>query len=67
MKFPKLRGRIIEKFGSLRKFAEVYGISASMMSYKISGRSQLTLKDIRRFCELLDIDSGEISAYFFAD
>lgn len=64
--YDKLRGRIIEKYGSQEKFAEVIGISSNSMSKKMNGKIGFSQKDIVKWSELLDIDKAEISSYFFA-
>lgn len=63
--YDKLRGRIIEKYGSQEKFSEVIGISSNSMSKKMKGKTGFSQKDIVRWSELLDIEKGEISEYFF--
>ena len=61
----KLRGRIIEKFGTLKAFYEKLPITSDMAFRKFSGRSGLSRIDILEWCELLDISISEIPAYFF--
>lgn len=65
--YRKLTGRIIEKFGTRRAFAEAYGISENAMSQKLSGKMAITTDDIKAWCkpEFLDIHSDRIGAYFF--
>lgn len=65
----KLRGRIIEKFGSQKAFAKVYGISENAMSKKIQGTTAISLADIEKMSapDLLDIKAEEYPVYFFAD
>lgn len=65
--YSKLTGRIIEKFGTRRAFADAYGISENAMSQKLSGKMKITTDDITEWCkpEFLDIPVGMIGAYFF--
>ena len=65
--YSKLRGRIIEKFGTYKAFAEAIGISENSMSQKLSGKMAITTDDIRKWSkvEYLDIDAEEIGVYFF--
>ena len=65
--YSKLTGRIIEKFGTRRAFAEAYGISENSMSQKLSGKMKISTDDITAWCEpdLLDIPCSEIGMYFF--
>lgn len=66
--YSKLIGRIIEKFGTRKAFAEVCGFSENTISKKLSGKMAITTVDIDNWCtpELLDIASSEIPEYFFA-
>lgn len=63
--YDKLRGRIIEKYGSQEKYAEVLGISTNSMSKKMTGKTGFSQKDIVIWSELLGIDKSEYSEYFF--
>lgn len=63
--YDKLRGRIIEKYGSQEKFAEVLGISANSLSKKMTGKTGFSQKDIIVWSNLLDVDKTEYSEYFF--
>lgn len=64
----KLIGRIIEKFGSRKAFADACGFSENTISKKLSGKMAITINDIDNWCseELLDITAYEIPEYFFA-
>lgn len=64
--YSKLRGRIIEKFGSQEKFAETIGISSNSLSKKMNGKTGFSQKDIVKWSELLGIEKTEYVDYFFA-
>lgn len=64
--YSKLRGRIIEKYGTHEKFAEKLGISRNSLSLKMTGKTGFSQADINRWSELLDIKTNEIGDYFFA-
>ena len=64
--YRKLRGRIVEKYGSIRVFAEAVGISEVSVSKKMNGRAGFSQKDIENWCDLLEINREEIPDYFFA-
>ena len=64
-KYAKLRGRIVEKFGTIGKFGEAVGLSGVSMSKKLTGSTGFSQADIIRWCELLDIDLADVGAYFF--
>jgi transcriptional regulator with XRE-family HTH domain len=64
--YNKLRGRIVEKYGTQAKFAQELGISPTAMSEKMTGKTMFSQKDIDQWRKLLDIDSDDIGNYFFA-
>ena len=66
--YSKLIGRIIEKFGTRKAFAEACGFSENTISKKLSGKMAITTNDINNWCEpeLLDIAIHDIHEYFFA-
>jgi len=63
--YNKLRGRIVEKFGTQGAFAEAMGMSNGSLSMKLASKSYFSADEIVKACELLEITSGEVSAYFF--
>lgn len=63
--YSKLKGRIIEKCGSLSNFAEEFGASRSIVSLKINNKMMFTPDDIIKVSDLLEIDKTEIGVYFF--
>ena len=65
--YSKLRGRIIEKFGSIRAFARAYGLSYVTMSNKLNGKVGISSDDMVKMSrpELLDIQPAEYHLYFF--
>lgn len=65
--YSKLIGRIIEKFGSRKAFAEACGLSENSISKKLSGKMGITTNDIIKWSspELLDIATSDIPEYFF--
>ena len=64
--YSKLNGRIREKFGTQKKFAESMGISSTTMSKKLTNKIDFGQAEINRAVRILDIDPGDISLYFFA-
>ncbi len=64
--YDKLRGRIVEKFGSQSKFAEFIGVSEITVSKKMNGKVQFDQDDIVLWCDALDIPITEAGYYFFA-
>lgn len=65
--FSKLRGRIIERFGTCSAFAEAAGISTSVLSYRLDNKTYFTMPEIYRIIQpdLLDIPAAEIGVYFY--
>lgn len=63
---PKLRGRIVERYGTLRNFAAELGLSAVAVSNKVNGSAGFSKEDIIKWSELLDIPAEEVGESFFA-
>ena len=65
--YSKLRGRIIEKLGNLKNYAELLGISDTALSNKLSNKVPFNQDEILRSMEkeVLDIESVEVTHYFF--
>lgn len=66
MSYPKLRGRIREKYGRQEDFARAMGMSPTTLSAKLTGGTEWTRPEIVKACELLDIPLEEAHLYFFA-
>ena len=64
--YNKLRGRIIEKYGSLTAFCDHLTISMNSMSKKMTGKTGFSQEDIEKWAELLDIAPEDYASYFFA-
>ena len=64
--YLKLRGRIIEKFGTQEAFGKALNVSIQTVCAKLNGRSAFSQDDIIKWCELLDISASEVGDYFFA-
>lgn len=66
MSYPKLRGRIREKYGRQEDFAAAMSMSPSTLSAKLKGGTEWTRSEIVKACELLDVPLDEAHFYFFA-
>ena len=64
--YSKLRGRIVEKYGTLSDFAKALGITLVVVSQKMNNKSGFSRADIEKWSNLLDISSSEYDVYFFA-
>ena len=65
MYYAKLRGRIVEKFGSQAAFAAALGWREALLSAKLNKKSQWSFEDVMKVCELLEIPLNEVRLYFF--
>ena len=63
--FNKLRGRIIEKYGTQSAFAQAFGVSENTFSCKMNNKVRFNSKDIIKITNMLDIPENEINDYFF--
>lgn len=63
--YPKLRGRITEKYGTISAFADALGVSKQAVSQKLNKHLGFTVGNIEKWSELLDIQQEEIGVYFF--
>lgn len=62
----KLRGRIVEKYGTIQKFAEHTSRGNQFIGNVLNGKAVLTQPDMEEWIELLDIESDEVYPIFFA-
>lgn len=63
--YRKLNGRIHEVFESRKEFAKSMGISETTISKKLSNKVYFTQKEIEKAADILGINRGMITAYFF--
>ena len=63
--YNKLRGRIIEKYGSQENFSKALGLSTTSLSNKMTGQTGFSQRDIKKWSDLLEIKNAEIGSYFF--
>lgn len=63
--YSKLNGRIVEVFGTKKKFAESMNLSVKSISSKTNNKRSWQQDEISKACELLKIPSDEINLYFF--
>ena len=65
--YSKLRGRIVEKFGTNELFAKKLGITPTSVGRKLAGTNGWKQEEISLACELLGIQHQEIPEYFFTE
>lgn len=63
----KLKGRIVELYGSQRAFSDKIGLTEQSISAKLNGRSQFSQADIVKWCTALEIEKDEVADYFFTE
>ena len=65
--FSKLRGRIVEKFGTCAAFAVAVGLPESAISNRLNNRVPIDSEEIVLWSrpEMLDIPAEELHIYFF--
>jgi hypothetical protein len=65
MSYSKLRGKIREVFGTQEAFAESMGMDRSTLSLKLNRKSEWTMFEIEKACDLLGIPIIDVYLYFF--
>jgi hypothetical protein len=63
--YNKLRGKIIEHYGTQGNFANALGLSVNSVSKKLNCRTGFTQEEMNKWAELLDIELKDYPAYFF--
>lgn len=63
--YSKLKGRIVERFGTQQKFAEAMGWSERTLSLKMTNKVFWKQPEISKAAELLEINANEIREFFF--
>lgn len=61
----KLRGRIVEKYGTITKFAEAIGKSKVSVCAKLNNRIGITDKDISLWSPILGIENEQKKEFFY--
>lgn len=64
-KYAKLRGRIVEKYGTIGAFCDKIGMSRQGFSKKLSGEVPFTTEQMKEYCAILEISPKDMYAYFF--
>lgn len=58
--YRKLRGRIVEKYGTQDAFAKVLGLSKNALSRKMTCRTMFSQNDIEKCCAFLELKSPRL-------
>lgn len=65
MELKKLRGRIIEKYGTCRAFSRKIKSSECSVSMKLAGKVGLSKEEIILWANALDLEIEQYGEYFF--
>lgn len=63
--YSKLKGRIVERYGTQGNLANKIGISKNSMSKRLTGKTEFSQSDMEQWAELLEIDRKDYGEYFF--
>lgn len=63
--YNKLKGRIVERYGTQGDLAKKIGISKNSMSKKLTRKTEFSQSDIEQCAELLSIERKDYGEYFF--
>lgn len=63
--YSKLRGKIVEKYGTQIAFSKAIGVSERTLSLKLNGKVYFSQDEIVLITKLLEIPTSEIQLYFF--
>lgn len=63
----KLRGRIIEKYGTIGTFCQEIGISPNTATNVLGGKTTPTSKKLPKWCAALNIAPDEIGDFFYPE
>jgi hypothetical protein len=65
--FSALRGRIVQYYGTIEKFADAIPMGRVTLYLKLRNKRDFTSENIYRIAKLLNIASEEINIYFFTE
>ena len=63
--YSKLLGRIKEKGMTQESLSKELGIALSSLNLKLTNKAYFKQQEIRRICEILEIEDSEVGLYFF--
>lgn len=63
--YNKLRGRIVELYGTQGNFARKIGVSENSISKKLTCKTEFSQKEIMQWSILLNVEKDEYGEYFF--
>ena len=63
----KLRGKIVEVYGSIRDFSKDTNVSEQTIIAKLNGRVPFKQPEIILWCNLLGVEKDQIGEFFFSE
>lgn len=63
--YSKLRGLIVEKYGTCAAFASKIGWTPGQLSARLNNKTPFSSADIVTVMDLLEIDADQMQTYFF--
>lgn len=67
MSYNKVKGKIVELFGSQKEFAKALNTSEQTVTAKLKDKTQFSQNDILAWSNALGIEKADIGEYFFTD
>lgn len=65
--YNKLRGKIVEKYGTLSNFADSIGKAVAWVSAKLNSGTGFSAAEVTTWCKALEIEKSEVGIYFFTE
>ena len=63
--YSKLRGRLIEKYGTVARFSQFLDVSKSTVSLKLNNKVDISRDDIIKWSKILEISPSDYGAFYF--
>lgn len=63
--YRKLKGRIIELYGSQAAFAKDIGLSCNSISKKLNRKTEFSQSDVEKWAGILKISRQDYGEYFY--
>ena len=62
----RVRGKIVEMFGTIAEFCKATGISPDVVSLKLANKTRMSREDVETWATALQIEPADWYYYFFA-
>ncbi len=63
-KYRLLRGRMVEKYGSVKAFVRETNSTYQNVINKLNGKTKINTKEVQEWAEVLDIENEEVGRFF---